>query len=113
MIIIQASLLCLWFFVDQPHYEAEEVFFPPTKLTGHQYTCRYANNIGTIIGIVVNTILILFLVGTAVASRNIPTRFNEGKLIAVISIQLDHSVHMVSDFSGSSSICQIFAKFVF
>lgn len=95
VLVIETTFLLVFMILDKPsvHYSKVQLMM---NLSGFQQaTCSTSGTIGSTLLIIFNVMLILYVLKLAWTIRNVPSKFNEGKLLAIISFTIGFVLVMV------------------
>jgi hypothetical protein len=84
MLLGQSIILLLWQLLDQPRYVINSKTLLGTNISYAETVCTTQSNSVALVGTAINAILLLNVVRLAVLGRNIPSKFNDGKLMGII-----------------------------
>jgi hypothetical protein len=84
MLAGQTGLLILWQVLDQPMYVNNPKTLLGTTISYTETICTTQSNSVGLVGTAINAISLLNVVRLAVMGRNIPSKFNDGKLMGII-----------------------------
>jgi hypothetical protein len=87
---IQILLMLCWKYVDQPAQISTIKYIPVLHLPYIESACTFKSNgmIGGILTLTYDTLLLLNMVRLAIIGRNIPARFNDSKVMVLITYAL-------------------------
>lgn len=83
LIVVEVGFLLVFNFYDNPHVVYTSKTLDVSFLPYMQPACGTSQTMGSVLLIVFNVALILYMLKLAWQVRNVPTRFNEGKLLVV------------------------------
>jgi hypothetical protein len=84
MVAVQTVILVMWQLFDKPAYITSTKTLLGTDIDYSETVCSIQSNSITLVGVAINLILVLNLVYLVIQGRKIPSKFNDGKLMAII-----------------------------